>query len=59
MTVIFQLTKIQNFLADYAVELASTDFEKIYSKKGAVQYEDYTVSPWYISCKLIQKIMHQ
>jgi hypothetical protein len=43
LTVIFQLTKIQNFLADYAVELASTDFDKIYSKNGAVQYEDYTV----------------
>ncbi len=43
MTVIFQLTKIQNVLADYAVELASTDFDKVYSKNGAVQYEDYTV----------------
>jgi hypothetical protein len=43
LTVIFQLTKIQNFLAEYAVELASTDFDKIYSRNGAVQYEDYTV----------------
>jgi hypothetical protein len=37
------LTKIQNFLAEYAVELAATDFDKIYSRNGAVQYEDYTV----------------
>ncbi len=43
LTVIFQLTKIQNFLAEYAVELASTDFDKIYSRNGAVQYEDYRV----------------
>ena len=43
LTVIFQLRKIQNFLSDYALELASTDFNTIYSKNGAVQYEDYTV----------------
>jgi hypothetical protein len=43
LTVIFQLTKIQKFLAYYALELASTDFDKIYSRNGAVQYEDYTV----------------
>jgi hypothetical protein len=43
LTVIFQLRKIQNFLSEYALELASTDFDKIYSKNGAVQYEDYTV----------------
>ena len=43
LTVIFQLTKIQNFLSEYALELASTDFDKIYSRNGAVQYEDYTV----------------
>ena len=29
LTVIFQLTKIQNFLSEYALELASTDFDKI------------------------------
>ena len=40
LTVIFQLRKIQNFLSDYALELASTDFDTIYSKNGAVQYED-------------------
>jgi len=43
LTVIFQLTKIQNFLSEYALELAATDFDKIYSRNGAVQYEDYTV----------------
>jgi hypothetical protein len=35
LTIIFQLTKIQNFLANYALELASTDFDKIYSRNGA------------------------
>jgi hypothetical protein len=43
LTVIFQLRKIQNFLSDYSLELASTDFDTIYSRNGAVQYEDYTV----------------